>query len=581
MRRFTAIFLGLFALVGSQTLSAQCAAGELQLDIAFTTDNFGYESYWELSDGVTLLASGGNPIAIDGTAQNAANTDPGAYGNGQTINESICVQNPSSLTLTLFDDYGDGGLTAALSLNGIPFETVNSTGSSLAYNFNVPLPNIDAGVIGVTPGVTGKVGKGEHFVEMTIKNNGLTDITSLTLNWAVGAGKVRVDELTGLSIPAGATYHHTHSLGLDATTPGMIDFRAFISEVNGSADENSANDEFAETLEIFENGKVTLVELWTNAGCPPCALYVPPLTKNVREGGSYAVMVAFHSDWPGTDVMNQHNPDDPEFRGDFYNISSSTTGYPTAVINGNGKSGNPAGFTAADILGGAEEVSDIRINNPTVEIQGGDIVFSAEVEAYAPTANLTAHMAVVEKDVQFPSAPGSNGETEFGFVMKKMVPDYNGTAIAAMSVGAKEMISGSWTLSNVYENEELAVVFYVQDDFTEEVLQTTWADLRGTPDVSEPQDPNTSVFELEGGSISLFPNPTTDFVQLELNMETSNDLVIDMFDMTGKQVRSTSMANLTAGTNNVRVNVQDLNPGLYVVNIQIGENTVSERILVQ
>ena len=43
--------------------------------------------------------------------------------------------------------------------------------------------------------------------------------------------------------------------------------------------------------------------------------------------------------------------------------------------------------------------------------------------------SLVAHMAVVERNIYFASAPGSNGEKHFEGVMKRMLPSDQGTAI--------------------------------------------------------------------------------------------------------------------------------------------------------
>src|SRR5205814_7642879 len=45
------------------------------------------------------------------------------------------------------------------------------------------------------------------------------------------------------------------------------------------------------------------------------------------------------------------------------------------------------------------------------------------------TGNLKARIAVVEKEIDFASEPGTNGETVFENVMKNMLPSTTGTAL--------------------------------------------------------------------------------------------------------------------------------------------------------
>ena len=48
MKIFTKLFTLVAALFAVQAASAQCPAGQAQVDIDFTTDAWGYEVYWEV-----------------------------------------------------------------------------------------------------------------------------------------------------------------------------------------------------------------------------------------------------------------------------------------------------------------------------------------------------------------------------------------------------------------------------------------------------------------------------------------------------------------------------------------------------
>ena len=79
-----------------------------EVTLTLTTDNFGYETYWEITDcASTILASGGNPLAQPGGTQNTALSDPGAYASNNTFIEIICLAD-SCYCFTIYDDFGDG-----------------------------------------------------------------------------------------------------------------------------------------------------------------------------------------------------------------------------------------------------------------------------------------------------------------------------------------------------------------------------------------------------------------------------------------------------------------------------------------
>ncbi|MCB0755291.1 MAG: T9SS type A sorting domain-containing protein [Flavobacteriales bacterium] len=95
----------------STSTSFDLNVGEEVLTLTLETDNYGYETYWEVrGPNNQLVASGGNTSvgANGGGNQTAQQGDPGAYGNGATINETIQLVGDGCYTFLIVDDYGDG-----------------------------------------------------------------------------------------------------------------------------------------------------------------------------------------------------------------------------------------------------------------------------------------------------------------------------------------------------------------------------------------------------------------------------------------------------------------------------------------
>ncbi|HIO72688.1 MAG TPA: PKD domain-containing protein [Flavobacteriales bacterium] len=79
-----------------------------EVTLTLTTDNFGYETYWEITDcGVTVLASGGNPSIPPGGSQTSTSTSPGALSSNTTYTEDICLPD-GCYCFNIYDDFGDG-----------------------------------------------------------------------------------------------------------------------------------------------------------------------------------------------------------------------------------------------------------------------------------------------------------------------------------------------------------------------------------------------------------------------------------------------------------------------------------------
>ena len=86
-------------------------SNEDQITFSMQTDQFGFDTYWEIrDDNGTVLYSGGNPIlqGTEGGEQIATDTDPGAYGNFESIIEYINLPVEGCYTFKIIDDFGDG-----------------------------------------------------------------------------------------------------------------------------------------------------------------------------------------------------------------------------------------------------------------------------------------------------------------------------------------------------------------------------------------------------------------------------------------------------------------------------------------
>ncbi|MDC0303399.1 Omp28-related outer membrane protein [Flavobacteriales bacterium] len=131
----------------TQTFEPSKNSGNV-IDIEIVTDNYGYETYWEVQDeNGTTVASGGNAnVGINGGGlQNQAlsGADPGAYGNNVTVTEQVTLTGTGCHSFIIVDDYGDGMCCAygegsyEVASGGIILYTGGALGSDETRGFNV------------------------------------------------------------------------------------------------------------------------------------------------------------------------------------------------------------------------------------------------------------------------------------------------------------------------------------------------------------------------------------------------------------------------------------------------------------
>lgn len=223
--------------------------------------------------------------------------------------------------------------------------------------------------------------------------------------------------------------------------------------------------------------RLVLIEEATNASCGPCASQNPAFDILLNQNRDKLTAIKYHWYFPGYDPMHNHNTVENNARVAYYGIN----GVPTACIDGDipngptfGYPGGPHGYTQALIDEYAANPSPFNISlSHRVSPDQDSIYIDMMIEATAAVSgNLVAQMVVVEKHIHFASPPGSNGERDFLDVMKKMVPDQNGTPLpSSFQPGDYLILQGSWHLQNIYDMDELGVVGFIQNNSSKDVHQ--------------------------------------------------------------------------------------------------------------
>lgn len=231
---------------------------------------------------------------------------------------------------------------------------------------------------------------------------------------------------------------------------------------------------------VAQTTRMILVEEFTNASCPPCAAYNPAFNAILNNNPNNVVAVKYQVNWPGADPMNAHNPTEVASMVSYYGVS----GVPNAVLDGNVWQGNPASFTQTLINNRAPVSSPFAMTlNHSFNTDYSQITITGSItatQAFGTATNL--RVAIIERDIYFCSPAGSNGETHFEGVMKKMLPNQNGTAMpAAWIQGQVENFQFTWNLANVYDKTRLAVVAWVYNPTTKEVQQAAFSPQQGMP----------------------------------------------------------------------------------------------------
>lgn len=220
-----------------------------------------------------------------------------------------------------------------------------------------------------------------------------------------------------------------------------------------------------------QSNRMLLAEGFTSTTCGPCAAQNPAFDALLHANTDKITAIKYHMSWPapGNDPMYLHNTVDNNARRSYYNINS----VPHVYLSGNIFHGTPSQINQTMLNNHANQPADfdIKLQHRLSTDQDSLYVTMLIKANVAVSGSLIAHIAVIEEEVHFTSAPGTNGEKDFYNVMKALIPTRNGTVLPNFEANEYVIIEAGWKLANVYNISELAAVAFVQNNTTKYVYQ--------------------------------------------------------------------------------------------------------------
>ncbi|MGD2033752.1 MAG: T9SS type A sorting domain-containing protein [Bacteroidales bacterium] len=335
-----------------------------------------------------------------------------------------------------------------------------------------------------------------------------------------------------------------------------------------------ARDGFAfDNIWIGERTKKVLVEHFTNAGDTLCRSDINEKFNDLINSNMEDIIdIQYHLGYPGPDTFNTLNPWPPNAREYYYSLP----GIPYGIIDG-GRNGLPAylvNYCEEDLEQLDITLAVLKDNrfNLKVNTTVGDnsLTIDVEVEALAEISGktLTLQVAILERLIK--DVVGASGETRFESVLRDMVPSEQGTSYnRSWSVNDKEYESFDWYYQDVFDEEELRVVVFIQDDATREVYQAEIDNPFVVTSLEEEQAENAD-------QLFLYPNPAVDHTMIMFEEPLVSEAILQLTDNTGRLVYN---KKLNRGIQHVDLPLRGMDSGLYIVRLLYEETFYMEKLI--
>lgn len=447
-----------------------------------------------------------------------------------------------------------------------------------------PVRDVSATKVNVSPFLI--ISQAPFSMAGNFRNLGSATVTAADLNYSINGGATVTAAGTGVNIAKYATQALTHPTTWTPAATGNYTIKMWASNINGSPDEKLSNDTITFSVSVVDNfePRKVLHEVFTSSTCGPCTPGNIQLHKvlDPKPSSEYTI-IKYQQNFPGvgdpyftTEALNRRN---------YYGVNS----IPRLEYDG-GWNANPTGYTDALFTSAQSKPSFIKINaTHTVDVATKAVAISITVEPLAnnPSTNLRLFVGILEKRTE--KNVKTNGETEFLHVMKKMVPNENGTVLGALTKGTPVVKNLNWTFKGTYrlpanasspinnatehsveDFNNLQVIAFVQDYSTKEVFQSTYS-----------RDLNAGIKQamVSESNINLYPNPSNGITQVSFELQNNSHIQIGVYNTLGQLVLPVTASNLESGINAVRFDTKTLAKGVYFVRVE-GDNFSSSKKLI-
>ncbi len=247
------------------------------------------------------------------------------------------------------------------------------------------------------------------------------------------------------------------------------------------------------TISFAQSPRMVLCEEFTGENCSPCASTNPQIKPYLIQHQNVDMItikwqVAIPSAPALATSLYQQDKIDIDARYNYFQTGSAPSirvdGQDPSVAFGAPAASDHAGYISQGlILPAAKAISSpftIAVQSSYTDATYTTMIVTTTItasQAFTSTGPLNYRLVMTEKEVHYATAPGSNGEKDFEFVVRKAFPDVNGTALTSTwTNGQSTVITQTCNVpSYIWDKTQIEFVGFVEDDGSKEVLQSGMA----------------------------------------------------------------------------------------------------------
>lgn len=290
-----------------------------------------------------------------------------------------------------------------------------------------------------------------------------------------------------------------------------------------------------------------LVEHYTNTRCSICASKNPALFSLLEDYDD--IHLAYYPSKPYNNcIFSLHNASEADGRTRYYDIFGST---PRVVLNGEVIAPSTVILQESRIEAEVPNTTPFIIEATQEYIDADSVSVTIKISTVAMTtfSNLNLQVMLAENLIDY-AAP--NGEDQHPNVFRKALYGINGKSFTVPANGSDITLETTYSFDPDWKLADLEIIAFIQDNTDKTVKQATVSARLGTYGNGP-----TAINTINHKNINIFPNPTTDILNIVGLSQNSN---VAVYNLIGEKVIETTIQNNT-------LNIQNLQQGIYFLEL--------------
>lgn len=324
---------------------------------------------------------------------------------------------------------------------------------------------------------------------------------------------------------------------------------------------------------------VPIINKTTATWCGPCGQWGWDLFQDIIDDNKPKAILMGTYGSTSSDMYNQT-------AGDFYNDFCSGAGWPAFAVNGKNRTAysSSGGIYTTTTRTNCKTVSDsfaatspLASTGYTYKITGSTLTVTTKTKFWQATSGEYFVGVYVIEDGVMNTQVGQSGTVAHHYVLR-------GSISAGASFGVS-IVNGSVTSGQTFDK---SFTYTLPANWNKSKLQVVTMIFKKSSgpgydfiNANNKADAPASVASLDDDrNISLYPNPASKEMNLQVNLDARADVTFSVTSVSGQVVAHMPVSTEASGTHLYNLSTSTWANGTYLVTLRIGEKMYSGRLIV-